>query len=146
VIPFLSRDELARRLRFAFERKAPSINALAAFTRIDHDRLRDYARRTADIKDANRRILSDFFAKWDMGLYQVVSVRTPGLKPRQDIVPAEVPRPPTLGCVTLSVHGPRLRFKTTAEVMGFEICQPLKVDDARRTSSRLHESSKNTVV
>lgn len=133
-------EELRSRLRWAHEHRMPSIRALSEFVGVDwRDLLRFVKGERRGMREPNRRILTDFFRKFDLGVYVV------RFTPKCVIARDDAPRPFLRGCVELSRRGPALRFKPLASLMGFETWQP-HPENARLRSSRLNESSRNIVV
>lgn len=131
-------DELRQRLRWAQENGCPTLTVLAGFLDIGTKELYRFARGDqAAFRDPARRLLTDFFRKFDLGVYVVET------KPKCRIIWADAPRPFLRGQVTVGRTGPTLRFKPLPEVMGYEAWRP---DDAKLQSSKPTESSKSTVV
>lgn len=142
----MTASEIRRRITLVISTGQPSLYALQRLTGIDDQDLKRYRARFIPSYE-RRMVLSDLFRKIDLGIYELYQRPGRGARGRAliwDLRIATDPRPPVSACVTFTAAGPKLRFKTTAEIMGYETWQPPESVDL--LSSKLNVSSKNIVV
>ena len=137
--------ELRQRLILAMATRQPALYVLAKLTGIQQIDLKRY-RNLYEPCYERRLILTDLFRKIDLGIYELY--QRPMKKGDHSLIwdlrISTDPKPPVSACVTFSKNGPKLRFKSTAELMGYEQWQPH--ESAKRPSSKPIAFSKSTVV
>lgn len=144
----MSKAELRRRLALVLSTRQPNLWCLAKLSGIDDQVLKHYGRGQVSPAYERSLVLSDIFRKMDLGIYELYQ------RPQRrgfgvgnliwDLRVSTNPRPPVSACVTFDKFGPKLRFKSTAELLGIEVWQPH--ESAELLSSKLTESSKSIVV
>lgn len=140
----MSLTDLRRRMVLAVTTRQPCLHTFERLTGMDKHQLKSYAKGTQPYYD-HRLILSDFFRKLDLGIYELYQrpfKRGKGMV--WDIRVSDDPRPPVSACVTLSANGPKLRFKTNAELLG-QNAWPHRNESELRSSKRIG-FSRNSVV
>ena len=137
--------ELRRRLAIVIDTRQPAMYTIQKLTGIDKTDLKRYHKGVYGPSYENRLVLSDLFRKMDLGIYELYQrpfKRGKGMV--WDLRVSSDPRPTVAACVTFTRNGPKLRFKSTAELLGYEKWQPR--ENASLLSSKLIESSKSIVV
>jgi len=135
----LPQEELRRRLDILTKIERVSLNVLCDFLDINRSNLVAFQQGRRATGQSIALQLSDFFHKWDLGQY---AVERTGRSSR--IVPADAQRPLLHGQVTIATAGPRLRWKTLPEILGFDAWQPGK--ERKRPSGRRAAYSRSTAV
>jgi transcriptional regulator with XRE-family HTH domain len=106
LIPY-SWEELQRRLRWCKEHRDPAINQIAIRSDIDPSLISRIMHGKEKPSPSTARILTDFFHKWDAGIYVMYEgrlIKTRNPKPRTNL--------------TVDWRNPKIMFKTNAEVVG----------------------------
>ena len=106
-IEVYSHEELMRRLQWCRDRKDPPISQIARWVETDRGWLSKVMSGKEKPSAALQRMLTDFFHKWDAGIFVMFEgklIKTKNPKPRVNL--------------TVDWRNPKIKFQNNAQVMG----------------------------